>query len=136
MKNFLIFALFLTFNMALSQSKLSGDSPYLNAIKVDKIKDSQFDFIQNALISWDFSTFELGTTELSIEVVTILDCFNAEQASQFKEQFTILSKNNFTLKGKTQLMHLDLMAKCFKYRLVVKNSETFVSDWFYFTFIK
>lgn len=136
MKKVLFFALFLVINTALSQNKLSSDSPYLKAIKVEKTQDSQFDFIQNALISWDFSNLDINNTELAIDVVTIYDCFNGDQAKDFKQEFSVLSKNNFALKGKTQLMHLELMAKCFKWRLVVKNSDTSVSEWFYFTFIK
>lgn len=136
MKKVFLLALFLVGSLALSQSKLDKNSPMLKAINVEKTPDSQFNFIQNALISWDFSTFDLTSTEFSIEVVTILDCFNGEQASQFKQEFSLLSKNNFSLKGKTQLIHTELMAKCFKWRLVVKGSDTAVSDWFYFSFVK
>jgi hypothetical protein len=69
-------------------------------------------------------------------VVTILDCFNGAQAAEFKDQFTILSKDNFSLRGSTQLNHLELMAKCFKWRLVSKTSDTSASEWFYFSFLK
>jgi hypothetical protein len=69
-------------------------------------------------------------------VITILDCFNGVQAAEFKDQFTILSKGNFSLKGSSQLNHLELMAKCFKWRLVKSDSETVVSDWVYFSFVK
>jgi hypothetical protein len=78
----------------------------------------------------------LNNAALSIEVVTILDCFNGAQAAEFKDQFSVLSKENFSLTGNTQLNHLELMAKCFKWRLVSKTSETAVSEWFYFSFVK
>jgi hypothetical protein len=58
------------------------------------------------------------------------------QAAEFKDQFSVLSKENFSLTGNTQLNHLELMAKCFKWRLVSKTSETAVSEWFYFSFVK
>jgi hypothetical protein len=108
----------------------------LKKIKVENVQDPNFKFVQNASISWDFNGLELNNTDLSIEVVTILDCFNGEQASEFKDQFSVLTKENFSLSGNTQLNHLDLMAKCFKWRLVSKTSVTAVSDWFYFSFVK
>jgi hypothetical protein len=108
----------------------------LKKIKVENIQDPNFKFVQNASISWDFNGLELNNADLSIEVVTILDCFNGEQASEFKDQFSVLTKENFFLSGNTQLNHLELMAKCFKWRLVSKTSVTAVSDWFYFSFVK
>lgn len=136
MKQIYFLAVFYFVNLGFSQNKIDNDSPFLKSIKVEKLNDQKFDYIQNASLSWDFSSVELNNSDVSIEVVTIFDCFNGEQASDFKQQFTILNKDNFTLKGSSDLIHLDLMAKCFKWRLVVKNSETQVSDWSYFSFLK
>lgn len=119
-----------------AQNKIENDSPFLKNIKVEKLQDPNFNYIQNATIAWDFSTLELNDANLSIEVITILDCFNGEQASDFKQQLTVLSEENFSLKGSTQLIHVELMAKCFKWRLVANGTETRVSDWFYFSFLK
>ena len=136
MKKIFLLAVFCWVSFGYAQNRIENDSPFLKNIKVEHLTDSKFDYIQNALISWDFSALELNNTDLSVEVVTILDCFNGEQASEFKDQFTILSKDNFSLKGSTHLMHLELMAKCFKWRLVKKETEIVVSDWFYFSFVK
>jgi hypothetical protein len=136
MKKIFLLAVFCLVSFGYAQNRIENDSPFLKNIKVEHLTDSKFDYIQNALISWDFSALELNNTDLSVEVVTILDCFNGEQASEFKDQFTILSKDNFSLKGSTHLMHLELMAKCFKWRLVKKETEIVVSDWFYFSFVK
>ena len=136
MKKIFLLAVLCFVSFVKAQNKIETDSPLLKSIKVEQLQDAKFDFIKNASIAWDFSELELNTTDISIEVVTILDCFNGEQASQFKDQFTILSKENFSLKGSTQLIHLELMAKCLKWRLVVKGTETSVSDWFYFSFLK
>ena len=136
MKKIFLLAVLCFVSFVKAQNKIETDSPLLKSIKVEQLQDAKFDFIKNASIAWDFSELELNTTDISIEVVTILDCFNGEQASQFKDQFTILSKENFSLKGSTQLIHIELMAKCLKWRLVAKESETSVSDWFYFSFVK
>jgi len=119
-----------------AQKRIENDSPLVKNIKVEQFKDARFDYIENASITWDFTSVVLANTDVSIEVVTIYDCFNGEQASKFKDQFTILSKENFSLKGSAQLNHLELMAKCLKWRVVAKGSETLVSDWFYISFVK
>ncbi len=136
MKKIFLLAVLCFVSFVKAQNKIETDSPLLKSIKVEQLQDAKFDFIKNASIAWDFSELELNTNDLSIEVVTIYDCFNGEQASQFKDQFTILSKENFSLKGSKQLNHLELMAKCFKWRLVANGTETRVSDWFYFSFLK
>jgi hypothetical protein len=136
MKKIFLLAVLCFVSFVKAQNKIETDSPLLKSIKVEQLQDAKFDFIKNASIAWDFSELELNTNDLSIEVVTIYDCFNGEQASQFKDQFTILSKENFSLKGSKQLNHLELMAKCLKWRLVANGTETRVSDWFYFSFLK
>jgi hypothetical protein len=136
MKKIFLLAIFYFVSSSYAQNRIENTSPLLKKIKVENVQDPNFKFVQNASISWDFNGLELNNTDLSIEVVTILDCFNGEQASEFKDQFSVLTKENFSLSGNTQLNHLDLMAKCFKWRLVSKTSVTAVSDWFYFSFVK
>lgn len=136
MKQIYILAFFYFANLGYSQNKIDNESPFLKNIKVEKLNDKKLDYIQNASISWDFSAVDLNNSKLSIEVVTIFDCFNGNQASDFKQQFTILSEDDFTLKGSAQLIHLDLMAKCFKWRLVDRGADSKVSEWSYFSFLK
>ena len=136
MKKTLLLVVLCFVSFVYAQNRIENDSPFLKKIKVEKLQDPKLDFIQNASIAWDFRTLDLNTTNLSIEVITILDCFNREQASDFKQELTILSTENFSLKGSSQLNHLELMAKCFKWRLVANGTETGVSDWFYFSFLK
>lgn len=136
MKKIFLLTVFCFISAIQAQNRIENDSPLLKSIKVEQLQDAKFDFIKNASIAWDFSELELNTTDISIEVVTILDCFNGAQATEFKDQFTVLSKENFSVKGSVQLIHLELMAKCLKWRLVARGSETSVSDWFYFSFVK
>ena len=137
MKKLLLFSIMLLFHFGFSQSKIDDKSPILKAIKVDNVQDSKLSFINNAKISWDFSTLNLNKKNVSIEVVTIYDCFNGENASDFKETISVLNKENFTKQGSRDLIHVELMAKCFKWRLVlVENNQTKVSGWSYFSFLK
>ena len=136
MKQIYLLAFFYFVSLGYSQNKIDNNSPFLKSIKVEKITDPNIEFIQNASVSWDFSTIDLSNSKLSIEIVTIYDCFNGEQASDFKEQFLILSQDNFTLKGSKQLTHLELMTKCFKWRLMDRGDDSKVSEWFYFSFLK
>lgn len=137
MKKILLLSFVLLFQLSFSQTNLETNSSVFKAIKIEKIEDNKFDFINNAKISWDFSSSNLNGKQVSIEVVTIYDCFNGENASDFKSQFSILNKDNFTVKGNYQLIHLELMAKCFKWRVVVNSTnEVQTSDWYYFSFLK
>ncbi|MFD2907984.1 hypothetical protein ACFSX9_04475 [Flavobacterium ardleyense] len=137
MKKLLQFLVVLITISGFSQEKLDLKNPYLKAVKIEKIDNSKFDYINDAKISWDFSSVDLKNKEVIIEVYSIYDCFNGENANDFKSQFSILNKDNFSVKGSYQLNHFEVMAKCFKYRVVVKevNKEQ-ASDWSYFMFLK
>jgi len=125
------------FQLAFSQTNLGTNSSVFKAIKIEKIEDNKFDFINNAKISWDFSSSNLKGKQVSIEVVTIYDCFNGEKASDFKEHITVLNKDNFKIKGSYELIHLELMSKCIKWRVIVQGvNGKQVSDWSYFSFLK
>lgn len=137
MKKILLLSVILLFQFSFSQSKLDVNSPILKVVKVEKIEDAKYDYINNAQVLWDFTSVDLKGKQVSIEVVTIYDCFNKENASDFKSQFSVLNKDNFKVKGSHQLIHLDLMSKCFKWRVVVKEAKgEQVSDWSYFSFLK
>lgn len=137
MKKILQIAILLIGFSGFSQEKLNNSSVYVKAVKVEKIQEAKFEFINNAKISWDFTGIDLQGKQISIEVISIYDCFNGESATDFKSQFSILSKDNFSVKGSHQLDHLELMAKCFKFRIVVKESDKEqASDWSYFMFLK
>lgn len=137
MKKVLLFGIFLFFQYGFSQTMLDKKDAVIKGVKIENLQDPKFDYINNAKISWDFSTLDLSNKNVSIEVVTIYDCFNGENASDFKETISVLNKENFTKQGSRDLIHVELMAKCFKWRLVlVENNQTKVSDWSYFSFLK
>ena len=137
MKKVLLFGIFLFFQYGFSQTMLDKNDAVFKGVKIENLQDPKFDLINNAKISWDFSGIDLAKKNVSIEVITIYDCFNGENASDFKETISVLSKENFVKNGSRELIHVELMAKCFKWRLVlVENNQTKVSDWSYFSFLK
>ena len=137
MKKVLLFGFFLFLQYGFSQTMLDKNDAVFKGVKIESLQDPKFDLINNAKISWDFSGIDLAKKNVSIEVITIYDCFNGEHASDFKETISVLSKENFVKNGSRELIHVELMAKCFKWRLVlVENNQTKVSDWSYFSFLK
>lgn len=137
MKKVLLFGVFLFFQYGFSQTMLDKNDAVFKGVKIENLQDPKLDFINNAKISWDFSSLDLTNKTVSIEVVTIYDCFNRENASDFKETISVLNKENFTKQGSRDLIHVELMAKCLKWRVVlVENNQTKVSDWSYFSFLK
>ena len=137
MKKVLLFGIFLFFQYGFAQTMLDKKDAVIKGVKIENLQDPKFDYINNAKISWDFSTLDLSNKNVSIEVVTIYDCFNGENASDFKETISVLNKENFTKQGSRDLIHVELMAKCLKWRLVlVENNQTKVSNWSYFSFLK
>lgn len=137
MKKVLLFGIFLFFQYGFSQTMLDKKDSVFKGVKIESLQDPKLDFINNAKISWDFSSLDLTNKSVSIEVVTIYDCFNGENASDFKETISVLNKENFIKQGSRDLIHVELMAKCLKWRLVlVENNQTKVSDWSYFSFLK
>ena len=137
MKKVLLFGIFLFFQYGFSQTMLDKNDAVFKGVKIESLQDPKLDFINNAKISWDFSSLDLTNKTVSIEVVTIYDCFNGENASDFKETISVLNKENFIKQGSRDLIHVELMAKCLKWRLVlVENNQTKVSNWSYFSFLK
>ena len=137
MKKVLLFGVFLFLQYGFSQTMLDKNDAVFKGVKIESLQDPKFDLINNAKISWDFSGIDLAKKNVSIEVITIYDCFNGENASDFKETISVLSKENFVKNGSRELIHVELMAKCFKWRLVlVENNQTKVSDWSYISFLK
>jgi hypothetical protein len=124
-------------NSIYSQTKLKADSQFIKSVSIQKVDDQNLGSVNNANFVWDFSNLNLDRKQVSIEVVTILDCFNGESASNFKDNFSILNKDNFVSKGNYQINHLEVMAKCLKWRIVViENNQEQLSDWSYFMFLK
>lgn len=137
MKKVLLFGIFLFFQYGFTQTILDKNDAVFKGVKIENLQDPKLDFINNAKISWDFSSIDLTNKNISIEVITIFDCFNGESASDFKETITVLQKENFVEKGNRDLIHVEVGAKCLKWRVVVvEDNQTKVSNWSYFSFLK
>ncbi|WP_300568026.1 hypothetical protein [Flavobacterium sp.] len=89
-----------------------------------------------ATLNWDFSTIKKGT--IKIEVVPIKDCNKSTNAQFFKDKITLNIDGNEYKKVDTKVYkHTDLMAKCFKWRVVINTNDCEKkSDWQFYSFIK
>lgn len=89
-----------------------------------------------AEINWDFNEILKTSKSIVVEVVPIIDCFKKEDASDFKK--TILYKiNSQNAKSTVEISHLNLMTKCFKFRVILKTvSCEKTTDWTYYNFVQ
>ena len=74
---------------------------------------------------------------VSIEIVKIYDCFKEVNGIQ-TEIYTLLNLNSKDLINKNffKIKHVEMVAKCFKWRVVLKsNTCTEETDWNYYSFI-
>jgi len=87
-------------------------------------------------LNWDFSKLNLNKTKVTIEIVPVLDCFNDLNASNLKDVITVeVSSKEFKSKDSKNIKHLDLMAKCFKYRVVLASSDcNDTTDWKFYSY--
>ncbi|MFM7896775.1 MAG: hypothetical protein ACKO8L_12785, partial [Flavobacterium sp.] len=73
MKKVLLFSILFILNLGWSQTKLDKNDAILKGVKIENLQDPKLDFINNAKISWDFSSIDLAKKDVSIEVITIYD---------------------------------------------------------------
>ena len=134
MKKYFLLLLFLSFGfIGISQEK-DCKFNYSTSIEFGKPEQPWEAF---AILSYDFSNLNLKSENINIEVVGILDCWNNLEGSDLRDLVVILdSKNeNFNDRGTINIMHESLMAKCFKYRVVIKNNKCEeLSDWKFVTY--
>lgn len=106
----------------------------LNFVKSPTVISNN-DFLARA--EWDFSKLDLGNSTIKIEVISIKDCYNNDNATRFKDEISILidGKSN-KIQGFKDFSHLSLMTKCFKWRVVINGKKgNEVSDWNFYSFI-
>lgn len=133
MKKILLLAMFLLSFFS------NGQESNLDCVFVYELKASieGTTFLDTSVkFDWDFSKLDIKEDEVTIEIIPILDCFNNDSASDFRE--TIFIKSNekgFKTKGSKSIKHLDMMAKCFKYRMQIVNSDCVeTSEWEFVSF--
>jgi len=108
-------------------------------INISPAKSDLLESLQEAQMKWDFSKLKLNKDiSVTIEVVPILDCFNNESATDFKETIFISSSQpEFKNKGSFLFKLDDMMSKCFKWRVIVKSKScTETSNWKHFSYLK
>jgi hypothetical protein len=108
-------------------------------IKVSSVESDVLPSLQEAQMNWDFSKFKLSKDlTVTIEVVSIFDCFNGEKAIDFKETIRISSNDpKFNKSGGFLFKHEDMMSKCFKWRVIINSLNCIeTSHWQYFSYLK
>ena len=89
-----------------------------------------------AKINWDFNEALKSSKSIVVEVVPIIDCYKSEDATDFKKNilYTINSQN---AKSTVEVSHLNLMTKCFKFRVILKTASCEkTTDWTYYNFVQ
>lgn len=137
-KTLLLFAFFLT---ALLNAQEKGKNCTFNykVFSENIIEEEEEKSIYKTQIHWDFSKINFDSTTCVIEIIPIKDCVNELNAIKFKSSILISSKDeNFKQKGFKSLNHIELMSKCFKWRVVITDKNTSceeATDWKYSSFL-
>lgn len=89
-----------------------------------------------AIMDWDFTEAIKSAKSIKVEVVPINDSYNKEKAIDFKQSvFYDINKKN--AKFTSEISHINMMAKSFRFRvvLITSNCEK-TSDWTYCNFVQ
>lgn len=138
MKRILILLAFISFLTVKAQEKMVNCKFDYKVFSENQIED-EIKSIYKSQLYWDFSKIELKNITCVIEIVPIKDCINQLDAIKIKPSILISSQDAiFSAKGNKSFNHLELMSKCFKWRVVITDSmlscvET--SDWKYVSFL-
>ncbi|MBD3724918.1 MAG: hypothetical protein IE891_09125 [Flavobacteriaceae bacterium] len=124
MKKNLLLLLLLFSSLSFSQAKSSNcnfNFDLTAKVSKDNLSNPKQAFVE---LTWDFSKIDLSKHEIKIEIVPILDCFNSLDASKLKDVIIIdINSIEYKVHDSKKFMHLDLMAKCFKYRIVITSKS-------------
>lgn len=87
-------------------------------------------------LAWDFSKIDISKHIIKIEIVPILDCFNSLDGTNLKDVLVIdINSKEYKVNDSKKFMHLDLMAKCFKYRVIIRsNSCNEITPWEFYSY--
>lgn len=138
MKKYLLLLFLITSSISFSQNNQNDCSfDYKIELKGKEANDNLSNPKEASVtFNWDFSALNFDSEKVTIEIIPILDCFNQAKASLFTASIFIKnSDTEFDKKGQKTFKHLELKAKCFKYRIIISNlscKET--SDWKYYSY--
>ncbi|MEQ3661442.1 MAG: hypothetical protein ABNG98_02350 [Flavobacterium sp.] len=133
---FKLLVILLIFNFSFSQTN-SSNCKFDYTIEFERCPESTINHDLYAIAKWDFSKIDLKNTEVSIEIQSFKDCFNGESASRFRSEY-ILPINDKVYKKKSSktFEHIEMMSKCFKWRVVIKTDDCdYKSNWNFYSFL-
>jgi len=136
MKNFFFFlSLFFIINYTIVAQE-NNPCEFIYNISTKKCSGDVSNKDKFVSFDWDFSKIDLNQNKVEVEIIPILDCFNTLNAENLKEVYYLIDGNNkFSSKGSYSLRHIDLAAKCFKWRVKITDSSCeSISDWNFYSF--
>ncbi|GLB53528.1 hypothetical protein NBRC110019_25690 [Neptunitalea chrysea] len=133
MKRLLLFLpVFLVFVQGFAQ-KSTNTCDFMYSFEIKKCDELLSNRDKYATFAWDFSKLNFTDSNVQIEVVPVLDCWNEIHAKDFRDSFKMKIEE---AKGEQKVYHIKMMAKCFKYRLVISSGACEkTTEWNYFSFI-
>jgi hypothetical protein len=134
-----IFFFFISFFFIINNTVLAQENnpcEFIYDISTKKCSSDVSNKDKFVSFDWDFSKIDFSKNKVEVEIIPILDCFNAINALNLKEVYYLIDGNNkFSSKGSYTLRHIDLAAKCFKWRVKITYSSCeFISDWNFYSF--
>lgn len=134
-KLFLAFMLCsLSLGLKAQETKSSCNFEY----KINAEKNPEGLEYENRFVNFNWDISKIPTDDsISIEIVKIFDCFTGVGGTQTQEYKILNLKSNDLLGKKSfKIMHVDMVAKCFKWRVILKSNTCLEqTDWNYYTFL-
>ena len=133
---FKLLVILLIFNFSFSQTN-SSNCKFDYTIEFERCPESTSNHDLYAIAKWDFSKIDLKNTEVRIEIESFKDCFNGENSSDLRNKSTLNIDNVENQMNSTKtLKHIEMMSKCFKWRVVIKTDDCdYKSNWNFYSFL-
>lgn len=110
--------------LGFSQEKSTNCQFEYDLVLTNTKKDINKAHDTSVTLNWNFSKLNLKDTKVKIEVAPNLDCLNQSGVSQLKESiFFDINSKEFKPKDTKSINHLDIMAKCFRYRVIFSSNN-------------
>lgn len=126
----------LLFSQFMKAQSVASTCEYVYKAEAIACPDETPNSEKNATLNWDFSTIKKGI--IKIEILPIYDCYKSSNAQFFKDKITLnIDGSENKLVGTKVFKHLEMMTKCFKWRVVINaDGCEKISDWQFHSFIK
>lgn len=138
MKKLLLLITFLTYSVISAQDRINIDNSSNELLKNVSFFQSPagtHNHDKYVQFEWDFTSLKSNVT---LYITPLKDCFNGvEGIKEFSKIEIKIDGTNYQLKDTLKLFHIDMSAKCFKWK-VVSNSTKNIDDidWLFYSFVE